>query len=158
MTTLNTMSDIVANNREVTPMALSDYEKEVLAELEAEFASDKSEQGASTHRAAQDFHRRATQPTTGTGSFSPRRIALGLVIALAGIVGLLSAVTIGYSALSIAVGVCSFLIAVVGLYYAIHRPSVASSPQSRSRGSASPASRLRRFMDGQQRRWDERER
>lgn len=157
-------------------MALSDYEKEVLAELEAEFASDTTAHGTSAHRAAQEFHRQATQPDSepARGPLSPRRIAIGLIAAVLGISGLLTAVTIGYSALSIAVGIASFVVAVLGVYYAIHQPhnggattalQSGRTPSGRTGGAAKKTSTpneglrgwYRRFMEDQQRRWDERD-
>ena len=147
-------------------MALSDYEKQVLAELEAEFEKDTTRQGASTQRAAHEFSSTAEKPRS-RGHLSVRRIAVGGVIAVVGLVLLLLSVSLGYSPLSIGLGAASFLLVVGGVYYALHTtPTHRSSVSERSheqtgKGFSSTSAvggRLRRFMDEQERRWDERER
>lgn len=139
-------------------MALSDYEKEVLAELEAEFSADSSREAASTQKVVREFEKKAESRPSAV--FSVRHIALGALLALAGLVGLIVAVSLGYRPLSVVTGVVSFAVIVAGCYCALHR----SAPEdgrsaSRSVGcSASKQSRLGNFMDAQRRRWDERER
>lgn len=130
---------------------LSDYEKEVLEELEAEFRSDRSPASKSARAAAQQHDRQTRRAELP--SFSPRRLALGLLIAFLGMVGLLTAVTLGYSVLSIVLGVFSFSVAVAGIYYALRRPNEALTTSSPEK-----ASFYRRFMERQERRWEERER
>lgn len=150
-------------------MALSDYEKQVLAELEAEFASDTTKQGASTQRAAEEFagqsrsEAQSKKTSTRRQFLSPRRIAAGGVIAVMGVIGLLAAVSLGYSTLSIALGMVSFAIVVGGIYYALHSTAapasgIDASRSARGRSRTGSSSGLKRFMDEQARRWDERER
>lgn len=135
-------------------MALSDYEKEVLAELEAALFADKSPEAASTHDAVREFAKDTERSTRRT--FSPRRIAVGLILAVLGLVGLISAVTIGYSVASVLLGVASFAVSVAGVHYALHRQEIAHHKPAAPKRSGE--SRMKRFMDGQERRWDERER
>lgn len=143
-------------------VALSDYEKEVLAELEAEFKADRSDEAKSTVRAAQQF-------TVHTGSgkrepagriaFSPRRIAVGLILAVCGLSGILVAVSMGYSLLSILGGVASFAVSVAGLFYALQSPSRGKNRRPKKTATTQPrASWWQRFMYNQERRWDERDR
>lgn len=143
-------------------MALSDYEKEVLAELEAEFKADRSEEAQSTVRAAQQFTVHTGSGKTDSAekfAFSPRRIAAGLILAIVGLIGLLVAVSMGYSLLSILTGVASFALSVAGLFYALQRPSGGKIRKAKKSSARSgQASWWQRFMFNQERRWDERDR
>lgn len=143
-------------------MALSEYEKEVLAELEAEFANDTTPQGQSTRQAANEHKARPTsspatlKTTTPLLSTAPRRIALGSVIALAGLAGVLTAVSLGYSLWSVLLGVASFMVAVGGIYFALQSPKQ-DRPKLKVVSSQRADSALARFMARQHDRWDRRQ-
>lgn len=159
-------------------MALSDYEKQVLEELEASFAADTTRQGASTQRAAQDFSVAAQGRLDGESDvyvFSIRRLAVGAGVSLNGFAVLLYSVSLGYSSVSIALGVASFILVVLGVYSAVTRvkgnpaagwgrvnpftrPLGSDGRGNRDTSGNGIAARWQRFMEDQQRRWEDRDR
>ena len=94
-------------------MALSDYEKQVLEEMEAQFGS------------------------------RPASFALMIV---AGLLVLIAAVSLGYSVISLIVGVAGFLLMVGGAWYALTAKG----------SSSSSAPKRSSFMERQQEQWDRR--
>lgn len=134
-------------------MALSEYEKQVLEQMEAEFRRADPQLVSDMAKAA--------APKAPKASLAPRRIAMGLVIALAGLLVLIGAVSLGYSLLSILCGVLGFALMVGGIWLAVSpRVSAKSAKRvSRSTKKAQPkglAGVWARFMDSQERRWDDR--
>lgn len=119
-------------------MALSDYEKQVLEEMEAQFGS----QPASFN----DHSRPNVNAEQQTGRLSPRKIAAGALMIVAGLLVLIAAVSLGYSAISLVVGVAGFLLMVGGVWYAL----TAKGTSSRSDQKHSS------FMERQQEQWDRR--
>ena len=119
-------------------MALSDYEKQVLEEMEAQFGS----QPASFN----DYSRPNVNVEKQTGSLSPRKVAAGALMIVAGLLVLIAAVSLGYSAISLIVGVAGFLLMVGGAWYALTAKG-SSSSSDQKRGS---------FMERQQEQWDRR--
>ena len=92
------------------------------------------------------------------GPRAPRRIALGLTGAVLGMVVLVAAVSLGYSILSILLGVAGFALTVAGILYALSRPGASSSQstdESSERG-AEKGSGWNSFIQDQERRWDDR--
>lgn len=104
-------------------MALSDYEKHVLEQMEEEF-----------RRADPAFASEMEKPIEEppSGPLSPRRIALGAVLALSGLGVLVGAVSLGYSIWSILLGVLGFVFMVAGVWYAISSPKGGRGRASRS--------------------------
>lgn len=128
-------------------MALSDYEKQVLEEMEQEFRRDEP-------RLARQMEQEEEAPAL---RLSIRRIALGIFVFIAGLSILVGAVSLGYSGISIVMGVIGFAIMVGGVWYAISSPEKKAAPltpeeQRRNLGSWS------RFIDDQEQRWEERKR
>ncbi|WP_076463770.1 DUF3040 domain-containing protein [Actinomyces mediterranea] len=131
-------------------MALSDYEKQVLDEMEAQFRSvdpDLSKQMASAQ----------TSSRAGI-TLSVRRIAVGIVIAVIGLGVLVAAVSLGYSLWSILLGVLGFVLMVAGIWFALSSPKNAAANGSRPGGGSRKPSAWSHFIADQERRWEERRR
>lgn len=119
-------------------MALSDYEKQVLEEMEAQFGS----QPASFN----DHSRPDANVEQQPARLSPRKVAAGALMIVAGLLVLIAAVSLGYSVISLIVGVAGFLLMVGGAWYALT-----------AKGSSSSSSKKRSsFMERQQEQWDRR--
>lgn len=126
-------------------MALSEYEKKVLEQMEAEFRRADPELASEMSRPVED---------APSGPLSPRRIAIGTVVAVVGLGVLIGAVSLGYSIWSILLGVVGFILMVGGVWYAISAPKgAARRSRSRSKGEGGT---WRRFIEDQERRWQER--
>lgn len=131
-------------------MALSEYEKQVLAQMEAQLkAADPSL--ASVMTSSMD----AEPERTVQGSYSPRRIALGSIVGVSGLAVVLGGVSIGFGFPAVLLGVLGFLMMVGGVLWALKRDSV-SPQQSRGGGTAAPKQAKGDFMERQRSRWEER--
>lgn len=129
-------------------MALSDYEKHVLEQMEEEF-----------RRADPAFASEMEKPIEEppSGPLSPRRIALGAVLALSGLGVLVGAVSLGYSIWSILLGVLGFVFMVAGVWYAISSPKGGEGAHLAPR-APKPEGGWAGFIRDQERRWEERRR
>lgn len=119
-------------------MALSDYEKQVLEEMEAQFGSQPA--------SFDDHSRPNVNGEQQTGRLSPRRVAAGALMIIAGLLVLIAAVSLGYSVISLIVGVAGFLLMVGGAWYALTAKG----------SSSSSAPKRSSFMERQQEQWDRR--
>lgn len=127
-------------------MALTDYEKKVLEQMEAELAAESP--GLAKQMSAPAPQER--------GPLAPRRIAAGGAVLVIGLLVLIGAVSLGYSAASLALGVVGFALMTTGILYALSRP--------KGTGPARQANALGReekrgwdsFIEDQERRWDDR--
>ena len=119
-------------------MALSDYEKQVLEEMEAQFGSRPA--------SFDDHSRPNVNAEQQTGRLSPRKIAAGALMIVAGLLVLIAAVSLGYSLISLIVGVASYLIVVGGAWYALTAKGTSSSSDQKHSS----------FMERQQEQWDRR--
>lgn len=134
-------------------MALSEYEKQVLQELEAEFSRDSSEAATSAAKLAEQMDK--TEVEGARGHFAPRFVAAGAVIVVLGLAILLSAVTLGYSVWSILLGVLGFICMLGGILLALHTQP--SSGKKAAKSGKTPRGRSwQSFLDRQERRWDDR--
>lgn len=134
-------------------MALTEYEKKILEQMEA---SLREEDPALASQMSVPAAEEETEPARGPRA--PRRIALGLTGAVLGMVVLVAAVSLGYSILSILLGVAGFALTVAGILYALSRPGTSSSEsadESSERG-ADKSSGWNSFIQDQERRWDDR--
>ena len=134
-------------------MALTEYEKKILEQMEA---SLREEDPALASQMSAPAAEEETEPARGPRA--PRRIALGLTGAVLGMVVLIAAVSLGYSILSILLGVAGFALTVAGILYALSRPGASSSQstdESSERG-AEKGSGWNSFIQDQERRWDDR--
>ncbi len=118
-------------------MALSDYEKQVLEEMEAQFDHQPS--------SFRDHVREGADVPRSSSKLSPKRVAAGSLMIVAGLLILVAAVSLGYSVISLIVGVAGFLFMLGGAWYALQTPRVVRSGGKRAS-----------FMQRQEERWDRR--
>ena len=91
-------------------MALTEYEKKVLEQMEA---SLREEDPALASQMSAPAAAEESEPSSGPRA--PRRIALGFGGAVLGMVVLVAAVSLGYSVVSILLGVVGFALTVAGV-------------------------------------------
>ena len=134
-------------------MALTEYEKKILEQMEA---SLREEDPALASQMSAPAAEEEAEPARGPRA--PRRIALGLTGAVLGMVVLVAAVSLGYSILSILLGVAGFALTVAGILYALSRPGASSSElaDESSARVADKSSGWSSFIQDQERRWDDR--
>ena len=133
-------------------MALTEYEKKILEQMEA---SLREEDPALASQMSAPAAEEEGEPARGPRA--PRRIALGLTGAVLGMVVLVAAVSLGYSILSILLGVAGFALTVAGILYALSRPGASSeSADESSERGADKSSGWDSFIQDQERRWDDR--
>ena len=118
-------------------MALSDYEKQVLEEMEAQFDHQPS--------SFRDHVREDAHSPRSSSKLSPKRVAVGSLMIVAGLLILVAAVSLGYSVISLIVGVAGFLFMLGGAWYALQTPRVLR-----------PVAKRSSFMQRQEERWDRR--
>ena len=118
-------------------MALSDYEKQVLEEMEAQFDHQPS--------SFRDHVREDAHSPRSSSKLSPKRVAVGSLMIVAGLLILVAAVSLGYSVISLIVGVAGFLFMLGGAWYALQTPRVLR-----------PGTKSSSFMQRQEERWDRR--
>ena len=134
-------------------MALTEYEKKVLEQMEA---SLREEDPALASQMSAPAAAEESEPSRGPRA--PRRIALGFGGATLGMVVLVVAVSLGYSIISILLGVAGFALTVAGILYALSRPEAASSDRSRApkQKKNNESGGWDSFIQDQERRWDDR--
>ena len=134
-------------------MALTEYEKKILEQMEA---SLREEDPALASQMSAPAVEEEEEPARGPRA--PRRIALGLTGAVLGMVVLVAAVSLGYSILSILLGVAGFALTVAGILYALSRPGSQTDEQGEdsSASKADKSSGWSTFIQDQERRWDDR--
>ena len=134
-------------------MALTEYEKKILEQMEASLREEDPALASQMSAPAVE-----EDPELARGPRAPRRIALGLTGAVLGMVVLVAAVSLGYSILSILLGVAGFALTVAGILYALSRPGASSSESAdeSSEHGAEKGSGWNSFIQDQERRWDDR--
>ena len=133
-------------------MALTEYEKKILEQKEASLREE--DPGLASQMSAPAAEEE-TEPARGPRA--PRRIALGLTGAVLGMVVLVAAVSLGYSILSILLGVAGFALTVAGILYALSRPGTSSeSADESSEHGTDKSGGWNSFIQDQERRWDDR--
>lgn len=127
-------------------MALSEREKELLAQLEKQLNEDPA--FASTMTGPQPL-------VTPAVSSSPRNLVIGALIAVVG----LGVIIAGVSTKLILVGVLGFVIAAGGVYFATTAPkgSTKAGEQASARSTPAKAKGNSRFMQNLENKWDERQ-
>ncbi len=95
-------------------MALSEYEQEVLAQMEQHL---RQQDPALADKMASSIP--TVEKAPEKSSFSPRRIAIGSIMVAGGLASILGGVSGGFSALTIILGVLGFLLMVGGILYAL---------------------------------------
>lgn len=96
-------------------MALSEYEKQVLAEMEQHLRQQDPDLADAMAKAA-PVARASAEPSS---KLSPRRIALGGILAAAGLAIVITGVSISFSVVSVILGVVGFVMMVGGVLYAL---------------------------------------
>ena len=117
-------------------MALTEYEKKILEQMEASL--------------------REEDPALASQMSSPTLD--GFAGAVLGMVVLVVAVSLGYSIISILLGVAGFALTVAGILYALSRPGSESSDRSRvpKQKKTNESGGWDSFIQDQERRWDDR--
>ncbi|MDO5719127.1 MAG: DUF3040 domain-containing protein [Actinomycetaceae bacterium] len=127
-------------------MALSEQDRQILEQLELQLRED--DPALASTLSSQQASKTSTKKT-----YAPRRVALGISLA---VVGLLIPI-IGISAsslwITVLIGVLGFALMLTGVLFiaipTVENPGAAKKPTRRSSSSSS-------FMEKQQRKWDER--
>ncbi|MHA7154921.1 DUF3040 domain-containing protein [Arthrobacter sp. TMN-50] len=123
-------------------MALSEHEQRLLDQLEQQLHADDPKFASSMASSTQR-------------SLSTRRIVIGALMAVAGILVLL----LGVANQIILVGVAGFLVMGAGVYYATTRPKESESTSiPRGTAKAAPVNRSGGFLSTLEEKWDERKR
>lgn len=136
-------------------MALSDYEKQVLAQMEAQLHNEDPKMA--------DRMRQTSTKVSGPAASRPRRVAFGVVLVLVGAVVLIGGLIAtpylkGFEFLGTAIGVLGFVVIVLGVLkiFGVGSKSPESKPAPRSQPAGASASHAS-FMDRQNERWDRRQ-
>ncbi|WP_165218363.1 DUF3040 domain-containing protein [Schaalia sp. ZJ1691] len=152
-------------------MALSEYEKHVLEQMEAELRRGDPELVTNMripYTAAESPERpQGDREEVATGGLSPRKLAIGVLLVVVGLCVLIGAVSLGYSVVSIVMGVAGFAVMFGGVLYALaptrRRSRQAAGEDLREASSGKKrAKKVReqsaweKFLADQERRWDER--
>ena len=128
-------------------MALTEYEKKILEQMEASLREEDPALASQMSAPVSE------EPE----SKAPRRIALGLTGAVLGMIVLVAAVSLGYSVVSILLGVVGFAVTVAGVLYAFSRPSAQGRGTDESRSAKkNKGGGWDSFIQDQERRWDNR--
>lgn len=127
-------------------MALSDYEKEVLAQMERGL---KEEDPQLAHTLTSSLPVDDSEPTR----LSPRRIALGSIVAVVGLAVVVGGVSAQILWLSITLGTIGFVLMVGGVLWAL-KGDRDTAPRKQPRSGSDSSS----FMDRQRDRWENRDR
>ena len=134
-------------------MALTEYEKRILEQMEASLREEDPALASQMSAPVSD-ELDSEAPAAPRG---PRRIALGLTGAVLGMIVLVAAVSLGYSVLSILLGVAGFALTVAGVLYALSRPGgKASAAEKSAADKKNESGGWDSFIQDQERRWDNR--
>ena len=135
-------------------MSLSDYEKFVLEQMEEELRKEDPELVSQLSTPSRKKKKSSDSASPTKVYFSPRKVAIGLLMAILGIIGLVFAVSMGRGIETIIAAIMSFSLMLFGVLYALRPvapPRAKAQEQSKSGGSP-----WARFIENQERRWDER--
>ena len=134
-------------------MALTEYEKKILEQMEASLREEDPALASQMSAPAPD-----DKGSAGRARRAPRRLATGIAGAFLGMVVLVVAVSLGYSVLSIVIGVAGFALTVAGILYALARPSRRGSAAADGAASRKKSGRggWDSFIQDKERRWDDR--
>jgi hypothetical protein len=134
-------------------MALTEYEKKILEQMEASLREEDPALASQMSAPVSD-EPESEAPAAPRG---PRRIALGLTGAVLGMIVLVAAVSLGYSVLSILLGVAGFALTVAGVLYALSRPGGKGNVTDESASNKkNDGGGWDSFIQDQERRWDNR--
>ncbi|MFT0762372.1 DUF3040 domain-containing protein [Scrofimicrobium sp. R131] len=132
-------------------MALSEYEKQVLAQMEAQLKeADPSLASVMTSSLPEETD------VVPTGRLSPRRIALGSIIGVGGLAIIIAGVSFGYGWVAALLGVLGFACMVGGVLLALKSDPVGDADGSRADSGSKRKRKDKDFMSRQRSKWDER--
>lgn len=131
-------------------MALSDYEKQVIAEMEKQLKKADPSLASVMTSSLPEEETKTSQP----GQLSPRRIAIGAILAVVGLAVVILGVTLGFGIWAVLLGVAGFFLMVGGILLALKTDPRKTRPRQSKRGDKPP----KKFMEGQQDRWDRHDR
>ncbi|MFC0580819.1 DUF3040 domain-containing protein [Micrococcoides hystricis] len=123
-------------------MGLSEKEKKILEQLQAQLAADDPRFASRMEEEAESV----SQPGL---RFSRRRITIGILVFVLGIAGLL----VGISMQLIVVGILGFLVMVAGVVYGTSRAKTGAGEAASSGEPKKPSG----FMQNLESKWDERQ-
>lgn len=125
-------------------MALSEQDRQILEQLELQLREDDPAL-ASTLSSQRSSKKQAKK------TYAPRRVALGLVLAVLGLIIPIIGISASSLWVTVAIGVVGFALMLTGVLFiaipTVDNPDAAPKQARRSRSS---------FMEKQQRKWDER--
>ncbi|WP_026460854.1 DUF3040 domain-containing protein [Schaalia suimastitidis] len=137
-------------------MALSEYEKLVLQQMEEELRREDPELASQLSRPASRPRRQEgdemAQVTHGH-TWSPRRLALGISCTVAGLIVLVSALSLGHGIWTVVAAVIGFVLMLAGVLVAMSSPKGNASKGQEKKGLPNGWAA---FIADQERRWDER--
>lgn len=155
-------------------MALGEYEERVLAEMEKQLGEadpDLVERVSKSMNPEPEAVRKPAAPSAPAQVFSPRNLALGVVLVVVGLAVILAGVTLGFSIGSVVLGVLGFCMMVAGVILGARKKPMAGGAAS-WRGSGTGAGGAGKsgaagsqggskakgstFMERQQNKWNER--
>lgn len=114
-------------------MALSEYEKQVLAEMEQELRKADPDLADVMASSLPEVEPELPKPVSKP-PLSPRRIAVGSILVAIGLVVVLAGMSFSFSVWTILLGAAGFLTMVGGVLYAL-TPDKAAKPSARADGS-----------------------
>ncbi len=136
-------------------MALSEYEKQILAEMEQHLRQQDPDLADTMASSLPEPEPEVTvQPSA---PLSPRRIALGSILATVGLASVLIGVTIAIALWTIILGVLGFAMMVFGVLYALSSDKKAQSTGSvKSHAPRSPRPTREEKEEQRRERWNNR--
>lgn len=133
-------------------MALSDYERQILSQMEAELQEEDPKLASVLTSSLPETNE------AGSSRLSARNIALGSIVAIAGLAIVVIGVSLSGIAWSIALGIVGFAFMVGGVLWALKPIKVdAQSLASGRADSRSGQKDAGGFMDKQRERWQRRQ-
>lgn len=155
-------------------MALGEYEERVLAEMEKQLGEADPglvERVSRSMNPEPEAIRKPVAPSVPAQVFSPRNLALGVVLTVVGLAVIVAGVSLGFSIGSIVLGVLGFCMMVAGVIVGARKKPIAGEAAS-WRGSSHGTGDVGRpgadgsqsgskakgatFMERQQNKWNER--
>ena len=137
-------------------MALSDYEKQILAEMEQELRKQDPAL-ADTMATSLPKEEPAVKEAPAKPPLSPRRIAIGSILVAFGLATVLAGMSFSFSVWTVVLGALGFVMMVGGLLYAFSTSKDAESGDAvRQARPAKPGLTKQEKEEQRRRRWENR--
>lgn len=130
-------------------MALSDYEKQVIAEMEKQLKKADPSLASVMMSSLPDSKVKAGSG----GRLSPRRVAIGSILTVVGLSTVLFGVTMGFGIWAVLLGALGFILMVGGILFALKT----DQKKMKMTGTTPKVKNKKKFMDGQAERWENRD-